>query len=146
MVFYRRHGCRLNPRAEALMRTFGKLIQNPEVYSTMWGVSEFHVAGTLQHWQIANRLDEISVPTLVIGGRYDEATPSVTETIHRGIPGSEWVIFENSSHMPHFEETGRYLQVLTDFLNRVEALSKRPANASSGKETETTALHKNVNR
>jgi pimeloyl-ACP methyl ester carboxylesterase len=44
----------------------------------------------------------------------------MTEALHRGIAGSEWVIFENSSHMPHFEETERYLKVLTKFLDRVE--------------------------
>jgi len=41
--------------------------------------------------------------------------------VHPGIPGSEWVIFENSGHFPHLEETERYLQVLGQFLNRVEA-------------------------
>jgi len=55
-----------------------------------------------------------------MGGRHDEATPPITKTVHRGIPGSEWVIFENSSHMPHLEETDRYMEVLTDFLDRVE--------------------------
>jgi pimeloyl-ACP methyl ester carboxylesterase len=68
-----------------------------------------------------DRLGEIRLPTLVIGGRFDEATPAITETVHRGIPGSEWVIFENSSHFPHVEETERYLQVLGRFLNRVES-------------------------
>jgi pimeloyl-ACP methyl ester carboxylesterase len=79
------------------------------------------VTGTLKDWDITNRLGEIRVPTLVIGGRYDEATPTITETIHRGIPGSEWVIFEKSAHFPHIEETERYLTVLSQFLNRVEA-------------------------
>jgi pimeloyl-ACP methyl ester carboxylesterase len=50
----------------------------------------------------------------------DEATPIIVETIHRTIPGSEWIIFENSSHMPHVEETDLYLQVLNRFLTRVE--------------------------
>ena len=80
-----------------------------------------HVIGTLKEWTIVSKLGEIRVPTLVIGGRFDEATPAITETVHRGIPGSEWVIFENSSHLPHVEETERYLQVLGQFLQRVEA-------------------------
>lgn len=120
LVFYRRHVCRLDPWPDCLNRTFEKLTQNPEVYNTMNGPSEFHVIGTLKNWNITNRLGEIRVPTLVIGGRYDEATPTITETVHRGIPGSQWVIFENSSHTPHLEETERYLQVLGDFLSRVE--------------------------
>lgn len=121
LVFYRRHLCRLDPWPECLKRTYEKLMQNPEVYYTMNGPSEFHVTGTLKNWSVVDRLGEMRVPTLLLSGRYDEATPAVVETIRRGITGSEWVIFENSSHMPHLEESERYIQVLTDFLNRVEA-------------------------
>ena len=121
LVFYRRHVCRLDPWPDCVNKTFEKLAQNPEVYHTMNGPSEFHVIGTLKDWNIVNRLGEIRVPTLVIGGRYDEATPAITETVHRGIPGSEWVIFEHSSHTPHLEEPERYRQVLDQFLSRVEA-------------------------
>jgi proline-specific peptidase len=119
-VFYRRHLCRLDPWPDCLIRTFDKVAQTPEVYNTMNGPSEFHVIGKLKDWDIVDRLGEIRIPALVMGGRYDEATPAITETVHRGIPGSEWVIFENSSHMPHLEEPERYRQVLSDFLNRVE--------------------------
>jgi len=120
MVFYQRHLCRLDPWPDCLNRTFEKLMKNPEVYNTMWGSSEFHATGTLKDWDILNRLGEIRIPTLVIGGRYDEATPVITETLHNGIPGSELVIFEHSSHMPHIEETQCYIQVLDQFLSRVE--------------------------
>ena len=119
-IFYRRHLCRLDPWPECLIRTFDKVAQVPEVYKTMNGPSEFHVIGKLKDWDIVDRLGEIRIPALVIGGRYDEATPAITETVHRSIPGSEWVIFENSSHMPHLEEPERFRQVLSDFLNRVE--------------------------
>ena len=121
LVFYRRHVCRVDPWPEYVTRTFDQIERNPEVYHTMNGPSEFHVIGTLKDWSIADRLGEIRVPTLLLSGRYDEATPAIVETIHRGIPGSEWVIFEASSHMPHVEETERYLQVASDFLARVES-------------------------
>src|SRR5512135_1180439 len=123
LVFYRRHLCRVDPWPDCVNRTFEKMTQYPQVYNTMNGPSEFHVIGTLKNWDVTHRLGEIRVPTLVIGGRYDEATPAITETVHRGIPGSQRVIFENSSHMPHVEETGRYIQVLGEFLDRVEAQS-----------------------
>jgi len=51
-------------------------------------------------------------------GRHDEATPLIAETVHRGIRGSESVIFENSSHMAHVEEAARYMTVLDEFLCR----------------------------
>ena len=41
------------------------------------------------------------MPTLITSGRYDEATPLITETIQRGITGSKWVVFEDSAHLAH---------------------------------------------
>ena len=124
LVFYRRHLCRLDPWPDCLNRTHEKLRQNPEVYLAMWGPSEFHITGSLKDWSVVDRLGEIRVPTLLLSGRYDEATPDIVKTIHHGIHGSEWVIFENSSHMPHLEESQRYIQVLANFLKRVEASVK----------------------
>ena len=36
-------------------------------------------------------------------------------------PDSEFVVYENSAHMPHWEETDRYFEVVRGFLRRVEA-------------------------
>ncbi|HEY1354279.1 MAG TPA: proline iminopeptidase-family hydrolase [Ktedonobacteraceae bacterium] len=119
-VFYRRHVCRTDPWPDCVTRAFEKMARYPEVYNTMNGPSEFHVIGTLKTWDITDRLPEINVPTLLLSGRHDEATPLIVETIHQRIAGSRWVIFEESSHMPHVEETQRYLQVLSEFLTRVE--------------------------
>jgi proline-specific peptidase len=121
MVFYRRHVCRVDPWPEYVERTFDQLARNPEVYNTMNGPNEFYVVGTLKDWDIIGRLHEIRVPTLVTSGRYDEATPLIAETIHSRIAGSEWMIFEQSSHMAHVEEPERYMRVLDTFLTRVEA-------------------------
>jgi proline-specific peptidase len=120
LVFYRRHLCRLDPWPACLMRSFEKVAADPEVYRTMNGPSEFHVTGNLKDWDIIDRLGEIRVPTLVLSGRYDEATPAIAETVHRGIPGSQWVLFEHSSHMPHLEEPEAFMQVLAAFLEEIE--------------------------
>ena len=123
MIYSRRHGSyRLDPRPECLNRIADK--PGEEVFCTMWGPSEWCATGLLKDWDITQRLGEIHVPTLVIGGRFDEATPAITETVHRGIPGSEWVIFENSGHFPYLEETESYLRLLSQFLDRVEAKLK----------------------
>ncbi|MCA0453771.1 MAG: proline iminopeptidase-family hydrolase [Chloroflexi bacterium] len=118
--FYNRHVCRVVPNPEYVQRSFAKLGENPEVYNTMNGPSEFHVVGTLKTWDIINQLGKINAPTLVTSGKYDEATPLIAETVHNGIPGSEWVLFENSSHMAHVEEADRYLQILSAFIARHE--------------------------
>jgi proline-specific peptidase len=119
-VFYRRHVCRLDPWPEYVSRGFDNIAANPEVYHTMNGPSEFHVVGLIKDWDITDRLGEIDVPTLVISGRYDEATPEIAGTVHHGIPNSEWVLFEHSSHMPHAEEPQRFVVVVDEFLTRVE--------------------------
>lgn len=117
--FSRRHLTRrLNPRPDCLTR----MAQKPGelVYHAMWGPSEWHVTGTLRDWDVSTRLSLITVPTLLIGGRYDEATPAVMETMHRGIAGSQLFMFGHSGHVPHLEETELYLHVLGAFLERVE--------------------------
>jgi proline-specific peptidase len=120
-VFYARHLCRIDPFPDCVVRSFAQMDRNPEVYHTMNGPSEFHCIGKFKDWDIIDRLPEIDIPTLVLSGRYDEATPLIAETVHKGIVGSEWVLFENSSHMPHIEETEVYMQVVADFLSRIEA-------------------------
>jgi proline-specific peptidase len=120
-VFYARHVCRIVPNPEFVARSFDKLGQNPEVYNTMNGPSEFHVVGTLKTWDVRHRLPEINAPTLVTSGRHDEATPIIAETVQRGIRGSRWVMFENSSHTAHAEEAERYMSVLREHIERYDS-------------------------
>lgn len=116
--FYGRHVIRLDPMPEPVARSFAKLERNPQVYQAMNGPSEFHVVGSLKNWDIVERLPEIDIPTLVTSGRHDEATPLIAETVHRGIRGSEWVMFESSSHLAHVEEADLYMKTLDEFLSR----------------------------
>ncbi len=116
--FWRRHICRIEPEPEALGRTRAKF--GTQVYETMWGPNEFTVAGTLKDWDLIDRLGEIEVPTLITSGRYDECTPALVESLHEGIAGSDWVLFEESSHTALLEEPVRYLEVIGGFLERVE--------------------------
>jgi L-proline amide hydrolase len=85
------------------------------------------VIGTLKSWDITHRLGEIRIPTLVITGEYDEATPAINRTVSSGIPGAESVIYPNASHMAHVEDPEGYMRVLDDFLTRVETGAWRPA-------------------
>jgi proline-specific peptidase len=118
MAFYARHICRLDPWPEYLLEALEQI--NYQVYQTMWGADELHITGNLKDWDVSPRLGEIRVPTLLLSGRYDEFTPAEQEVLRDGIPGSEWVLFEESSHLPHVEETERFLEVVEGFLSRVE--------------------------
>ncbi len=118
MVFYKRHLCRLDPWPEELQRSFQALEDDPTVYRSMNGPSEFTIVGTIRDWQVTDRLGEIRVPTLIVSGRHDETTPRLQETLLQGIAGSEWVCFEESSHVPHVEEPERWLEAVGGFLHR----------------------------
>jgi proline iminopeptidase len=116
MEFYRRHLCRLDPWPPEVSYSLDH-ISIPK-YGTMNGPNEFTIIGTIKDWDQSARLGEIRAPTLVTAGRYDEITPKVAESIHRGIPGSEFVVFEESSHLAFWEERAKYMDVLSRFLDR----------------------------
>ncbi|KAJ7463275.1 proline iminopeptidase [Mycena latifolia] len=63
----------------------------------------------LKDWTIVDRLHEISVPYLVINGKYDLAQDFV-------IPKVKWIRYENASHLPMWEERERYIQDVKKFL------------------------------
>ncbi len=119
MAFYQRHLCRLDPWPPPMLRSMANAMSSP-VYGQMWGPSEFTLTGNLQGWDRTSRLGEITAPTLITGGCFDEMTPTCQETLHAGIPNSELVIFENSSHSAHAEEPELYLKTLRRFLRRTE--------------------------
>jgi proline-specific peptidase len=120
-VFYRRHVCRADPWPACVDDAFASLASDGFVYNLMNGPSEFHCIGTLKDWDITGRLHEIDVPTLLLSGRFDEATPLIVGTIHERIRGSEWIVFEASSHMPHVEEPDAFNAAVRGFLAGVEA-------------------------
>ncbi|CAN2209669.1 MhpC Predicted hydrolases or acyltransferases (alpha/beta hydrolase superfamily) [Candidatus Nanopelagicaceae bacterium] len=115
-VFYSRHLCRI-PQPPYVVASFEQLAADPTVYHTMNGPSEFHVIGSLKHWDIRPQLKEISAPTLLVSGQYDEATPAMVKEINGLIPGSKWELFAESSHMPHVEEPAKFKRVVAEFLD-----------------------------
>ena len=133
MVFYKRHLCRLEQWPQGVEYAVGPGFgQQP--YLTMWGPSEFGpVLGNLKNWDVTGRLHEISVPTLITGGLYDEARPAALRAMHQAIKGSQLVIFEKSSHMAFVEEREAYMTAINRFLKRVEGVDESPL--PTGRET-----------
>lgn len=65
-----------------------------------------------------DQLCKIETPTLVISGREDWITPPAQagDRIHAGLPNSESVVFEESGHFPFIEETGPFMQRISDWV------------------------------
>jgi L-proline amide hydrolase len=116
MVFYERHLCRIVPFPDELQRTFDQLEEDPTVYQTMNGPSEFHVVGKLLEWDITPRLGEVEVPVLVISGESDEATPTVVQPLVDALQDVRWELFEGASHSTHLEDPDRFRSLVTAFL------------------------------
>ncbi|KAJ7185275.1 proline-specific peptidase [Mycena filopes] len=114
--FNEKHLCRVQPWPEDLLSAFESLEADPTVYSTMIGPSEFNITGTMKAWTVVDDIHKISVPTLLINGRYDDAQDVGVVPFFKRLPKVKWVQFAESSHMPFFEESERFFQIVGDFL------------------------------
>ncbi|MFE0464118.1 proline iminopeptidase-family hydrolase [Kitasatospora sp. NPDC058965] len=119
--FYEKHVCRLNPWPRDYLASFYEIYNDPTVYFTMNGPSEFHVVGTLKDWGVIEDCPRIAVPTLLLSGRHDEATPVTVQPFQDLIPEVRWHIFEKSSHLPHLEQPEEFRAVLLEYLESLVA-------------------------
>ncbi|MDK9708259.1 MAG: alpha/beta hydrolase [Desulforhopalus sp.] len=63
------------------------------------------------------QLASFHFPTLVLTGRFDmNVAPSVAYAIHNAIPGSRFVVFEQSGHLPFYEEQESFVRTVRGFL------------------------------
>jgi proline iminopeptidase len=118
-LYFRLTLCRLNPWPDAMVRSWAGA--DPRIYATMWGIDEFHVNGNLRDYDPTGRLGELLMPTLFLCGRYDGARPETVAEFAAAVPLGEFVLFQDSSHTPFFEEPERFDSVVRDFLQRVDA-------------------------
>jgi len=79
------------------------------------------VTGYLADYDRTDRLAEITVPTRLTRGRYDEATPAAAACFPSLIPGSTIVVFEESAHLSHLGEADRYVAPVHAFLPSADA-------------------------
>lgn len=117
-AFYDQFVCRVVPNPPEVTASLTQLAADPTVYVSMNGPTEFHVVGSLREWTVVDRLPAVAVPTLVISGVYDEATPLAVKPFLDNIPDVRWELFESSSHMPHVEERAKYMSVVAEFLGK----------------------------
>ena len=61
-------------------------------------------------------LPGIKQKTLLISGKYDEATPRQMEIVKNKVPDIRWELFDNSSHCANLEEPEKFMKVVSEFL------------------------------
>jgi proline iminopeptidase len=86
----------------------------------MQGPSEFVPGGILKHWSVWNRLKELSVPTLMIGAKYDSMNPAEMEEMSKLVQKGTYLYCANGSHLAMWDEQEFYMKGVIDFLKSVK--------------------------
>jgi proline iminopeptidase len=114
--FYAKHICRLpvDQWPEPVTRTFSRM--NNSLYVTMQGPSEFGIGGNLANWDRKAQLKNITVPTLVIGAKYDTMDPNHMQWMSTQVQNGSYLFCPNGGHMAMWDDQQTYMAGLIKFL------------------------------
>lgn len=116
--FYHEHLCRLQEWPDGLNRAFKHA--NNEIYTLMQGPSEFGISGRLANWDIKNRLKEISVPTLMIGAKYDTMDPKAMEEQSKLVQKGSYLYCPNGSHLAMWDDQQVFMSGIIKFIKELD--------------------------
>ena len=116
--FGKNHICRLDALPEAVIRSENHI--NLKLIDAFLGNEEFKINGKLKEWNSWDKIQHITVPTLLITGRYDYMAAEDHEEMGRRIPDARVCICENGSHLTMWDDTEDYFQHLIQFIEDVE--------------------------
>jgi proline iminopeptidase len=92
---------------------------NPAIYVSMQGPSELGISADakLAKWSRFDDLAGITVPTLVIGARYDTMDPAYMERMAERLPAGRHLHCPEGSHLAMYDDQQTYYAGLVDFLH-----------------------------
>lgn len=93
---------------------------NPKIYTLMQGPSELGLSGRLINWDRTADLRKISVPTLVIGARYDTMDPVHMEWMAGQVQKGRYLFCPNGGHLALYDDQEVYFRGLTQFILDVD--------------------------
>lgn len=93
---------------------------NPKIYIPMQGPSELGASGKLATWDRTADVAKITVPTLVIGARYDTMDPAHMEKMACMLPRGRYLFCPNGSHMAMYDDQRVYMEGVIRFLHDVD--------------------------
>lgn len=117
--FYHEHLCRLAELPDGLNRTMKHA--NNYVYTLMQGPSEFGVSGRLATWDIKSRLHEITIPTLMIGAKYDTMDPRAMEEQSKLVKKGRYLYCPNGSHLSMWDDQKVFMNGVIQFIHDVDS-------------------------
>ena len=116
--YYQQHLCRLKDWPDGLNRA-SKHVNN-EIYTMMQGPSEFGISGRLAKWDIKKRLPEITIPTLMIGAKYDTMDPKAMEEQSKLVKKGRYLYCPNGSHLAMWDDQKVFMNGVVEFINDVD--------------------------
>lgn len=79
--------------------------------------NQYFIMNELQRYTVTEKLHDISVPTLIIGGAHDvHVSPSWSEVMANTIPHAQLVMMKHSGHFPWLDEPEEFFKAVTTFL------------------------------
>ena len=114
MEIFARHVCRLDPWPEPFRRSVESL--NKPLYDHLQGPNEFCFTGVIAGWSCLDRLGGLTIPACVMVSRHGWCTPHEAELFANALPRAQLTVFEESGHIPYFEEPAAYDDALSRFL------------------------------
>lgn len=123
--FYMEHICRLKEWPDPVNRAFARM--NEQIYVLMQGPSEFGLSGRLEKWERKGDLKNITVPTLVVGSKYDTMDPEHMKVMSTLVQNGSYLYCPNGSHMAMWDDQQVYMSGLVKFLKGVNEGKKMAA-------------------
>ncbi len=118
--YYTQHILRMPPDQwpDGVNRAFARL--NREIYVPMQGPSEMGAGGKLLTWDRFAALKTITVPTLIIGARYDTMDPAHMESMAKQLSKGRYLFCPNGSHLAMYDDQQTYMSGVIAFLRDVD--------------------------
>jgi proline iminopeptidase len=79
------------------------------------------LSGALSNWDRTADLPKITVPTLMIGARYDTMDPKAMEKMSKLVPHGRYLFCPNGSHLAIYDDQKIYMEGVIRFLLDVDA-------------------------
>ena len=92
---------------------------NNDIYIPMQGPSELGASGALEKWDRSADLKSITVPTLVIGAKYDTMDPNHMKWMAGQFPKGHFLLCPNGSHLAEYDDQQTYFTGLIKFIRDV---------------------------
>ncbi len=113
--WYKGHLCLTDPWPDAMNRAVSHLAGDILLKGT--GPNPFDMKGFIAGWNRFNDLPGISVPSLIIGAKYDSMDPEHLRKMAEIMPRAEFRMCDGG-HFSMWDDTEKYFGFLMEFFNR----------------------------